>query len=105
MSCASLGQSLHWKAALQTERKASFSTDDMFSRMNSRVDDTRDNFLSNVAVNRQPGETNLTYPGRHLLLISMGKCPKNIAQKSCPISLKLQELLQHEKYNTTITER
>ncbi len=77
----------------------------MFSWMNSKVDDTRGNFLSNVAVNRQPGETNLTYPGRHLLLISMGKYPKNIAQKSCPISLKLQELLQHEKYNTTITER
>ncbi len=34
----------------------------------------------------------------------MGKYPKNIAQKSCPISLKLQELLQHKKYNTTITE-
>ncbi len=56
MSCASLGQSLHWKAALHTERKASFSTEDMFSRMNSKVDDTRGNFLSNVAVNRQPGE-------------------------------------------------
>ncbi len=50
----------------------------VLNQSDRKADDTRGNFLSNVAVNGQTGETRICNP------FSVGKSPGNIADKMLP---------------------
>ncbi len=50
----------------------------VLNQSDRKADDTRGNFLSNVAVNGQTGETRICNP------FSVGKSPGNFADKKLP---------------------